>query len=249
MEITLNLLVAVTLYLFAALVLVLWRTQPRNVWRCNHQDLQVQYESPGPIQAQASVWTFEAWISKHCRDTITTKAASELFKNIHDQDLRDHKCSVVFTAHNYCQGTLALGRYGNWQFLVNRRINEMALLRRKCIDDTIRDMEEDIAAANACGEEGMVEESDTDGRPYLQSVIKETLWLRAAIPLLLPSHARDQLFGVSHTQREIFVNVPAIGRDPESWEDALTLGIQARKISRLKSSLQGEFWVDEDEFA
>ncbi|XVF76291.1 hypothetical protein PTKIN_Ptkin13bG0254600 [Pterospermum kingtungense] len=95
----------------------------------------------------------------------SAKAASKLFNN-HDQDFCDRKCPVALTAHNYGQGAISLGRYGNYwrlarricstEFLVNRRINEMAPLRRKCIDDMMRYMEEDVAAAHARGEEGKV---------------------------------------------------------------------------------------------
>ncbi|KAE8690056.1 Cytochrome P450 76A1 [Hibiscus syriacus] len=93
-------------------------------------------------------------------------AASELFKN-HDHDFCDRKCPIVLTAHNYCQGTLAFGRYDkSWSkfrricsmgLSANRQTNEMARLRQKCIDDMVRYIQEDAAAAaRERGEEGKV---------------------------------------------------------------------------------------------
>lgn len=92
-------------------------------------------------------------------------AASEFFKK-HDHDFCDRKCPTVLTAHNYYQGTIAFGRYDkHWrmrrricstELLMSRQTNEVARLRRKCIDDMIRYIEEDTAAAQERGEEGKV---------------------------------------------------------------------------------------------
>lgn len=179
MEITSsNLLVSVILCLFAALFLVLWRRRQRNVLKLQppgppgwpvignildlgtvpHQTLYKFRLKYGPVLG----------LKLGSVNTVviqSAKAASELFKK-HDQDFCDRKCPHSLTAHNYSQGTIALGRYGNYwrlvrricsmEFLVNRRINEMAPLRRKCIDDMTGYMEEDVAAAQARGEEGKV---------------------------------------------------------------------------------------------
>ncbi|KAB2013431.1 hypothetical protein ES319_D09G156000v1 [Gossypium barbadense] len=92
-------------------------------------------------------------------------AASEFFKK-HDHDFCDRKCPTVLTAHNYYQETIAFGRYGkHWRMRrricstelpMNQQTNEVARLRRKCIDDMIRYIEEDAAAAQERGEEGKV---------------------------------------------------------------------------------------------
>ncbi|XWS66757.1 hypothetical protein CRYUN_Cryun05aG0227800 [Craigia yunnanensis] len=157
MGITCNLLVSVIIFLFAALVLVLRRRQLGNALKLQppgppgwpifgnifylgtmpHQTLYKLKPKYGPVLS-LKLGSVNTVVIK------SAKAASELFKN-HDQDFFDRQCPVVLTAHNYCRGTLALGRYGKYwrmlrricsmELLVNRRINEMAVLRRKCIDD------------------------------------------------------------------------------------------------------------------
>ncbi|EEF33756.1 iridoid oxidase [Ricinus communis] len=93
----------------------------------------------------------------------SAKAAEELFKH-HDISFCDRKVPQSFTARNYCKAALALGRYdSHWRFhrrfvtlelMTNKRINETAVLRQKCIDKMIRYIDEDASAARARGESG-----------------------------------------------------------------------------------------------
>ncbi|PSS34908.1 Cytochrome P450 76A2 like [Actinidia chinensis var. chinensis] len=96
----------------------------------------------------------------------SAKAAEELFKN-HDPTFCDRKCPDALTSWSYNQGSLAIGNYGQYwrilrrlcsaELLVSKRVNETVALRRKCIDNMTRWIEEDSMASRACGGSGEVE--------------------------------------------------------------------------------------------
>ncbi|KAL5809387.1 hypothetical protein ACOSQ3_030078 [Xanthoceras sorbifolium] len=83
----------------------------------------------------------------------SAKAATEFFKH-HDHIFSDRKYLVSLTAHNYYQGSLAMGRYGVYwrilrricstELLASKRINETVSIREECIDNMIRHIEEDV---------------------------------------------------------------------------------------------------------
>ncbi|KAJ9174831.1 hypothetical protein P3X46_013432 [Hevea brasiliensis] len=91
----------------------------------------------------------------------SAKAAAELFKN-HDASFCDRKCLDVLTSHNFRDGSLAVGQFSPYwrmlrrlcsiEMMTNKRINETASMRRKCIDQMIRSIEDNAVAANARGE-------------------------------------------------------------------------------------------------
>ncbi|GFY82699.1 cytochrome P450, family 76, subfamily C, polypeptide 6 [Actinidia rufa] len=95
----------------------------------------------------------------------SAKAAAELFKN-HDLPFSDRKVPVSFTALDYNQGALSLNNYGPYwrtlrrlystQLMVNKRINDTAALRQKCVDNMIKWIEEDARGSLARGGSGEV---------------------------------------------------------------------------------------------
>ncbi|XP_020203433.1 geraniol 8-hydroxylase [Cajanus cajan] len=79
-----------------------------------------------------------------------------------------------------------------------------------------RELEQSIGIGNP------IEESDVTRLPYLCAIIKETLRLHPAAPLLLPRKGNIdvEINGYTIPQgAQIFINVWAIGRDPSIWDN------------------------------
>ena len=74
------------------------------------------------------------------------------------------------------------------------------------------------------GKDNIVEESHIDKLPYLHAVMKETLRLHPALPLLVP-HCPSETCNVGGYTipkgSRIFVNLWAIQRDPSIWKNPL----------------------------
>lgn len=90
----------------------------------------------------------------------SAKAAEQLFKH-NDLQFCDRKVPDSLTAHDYYKGSMVFGRYGAYwrlirrlcttEVMVNKRVNDTADLRRKCVDNMIKLIEEE-----SNGEKGVI---------------------------------------------------------------------------------------------
>lgn len=88
--------------------------------------------------------------------------------------------------------------------------------------DAMRKVKDELI--NIVGKGNMFEEKHIDDLPYLQAVVKETLRLHPPIPFLVPRKAIEATTFMGHhvpKDTQLFVNVWAIGRDPDCYEDPL----------------------------
>ncbi|XP_039061722.1 cytochrome P450 93A3-like [Hibiscus syriacus] len=76
---------------------------------------------------------------------------------------------------------------------------------------------------SSIGRNRMLEESDIANLPYLQAIVKETLRLHPSGPLVVRESTEDCTIGGYDIpkQTRLFVNLWALGRDIEHWENPL----------------------------
>lgn len=92
---------------------------------------------------------------------LSAQAATEFFKNV-DLSFANRNITETMRVHDYYQGSLALAPYGAFwrvlrriitvEMLVNKRLNETAPIRRKCVDQMLTWIEEE---ARRKGERGL----------------------------------------------------------------------------------------------
>ncbi|XP_065855057.1 cytochrome P450 76A1-like [Euphorbia lathyris] len=83
---------------------------------------------------------------------LSAKAAAEFFKN-HDISFAERTITETMRVHGYNQGSLALAPYGSYwrvlrklvtvDMLVTKKITDTTYIRRKCVDDMLRWIEEE----------------------------------------------------------------------------------------------------------
>ncbi|XP_039129012.1 flavonoid 3',5'-hydroxylase-like [Dioscorea cayenensis subsp. rotundata] len=74
------------------------------------------------------------------------------------------------------------------------------------------------------GQERILQEDDVSNLPYLQAVCKEALRLHASTPLSIPHYSFESCEVEGYhipTDTRLLINIWAIGRDPDIWENPL----------------------------
>ncbi|XP_074381335.1 cytochrome P450 93A3-like [Apium graveolens] len=96
------------------------------------------------------------------------------------------------------------------------------------------------------GKSRLVEESDIMNLPYLQAIVKEALRLHPPNPLL-PKKAKEGCTIGNYyipAETKIFVNVWALGRDPNYWENALEFNPERFIMTGSENEWTGKGQVD-----
>ena len=87
--------------------------------------------------------------------------------------------------------------------------------------DTMKKAIEEIH--QVVGESRLIQESDVPNLPYLQAIVKETLRLHPAAPLI-PRKSTEHCIVAGYdipANTHIYINVWALHRDPNHWENPL----------------------------
>nr|GLL36368.1 cytochrome P450 76A1-like [Ipomoea trifida] len=115
-----------------------------------HQTIAAMRNTYGPV-----VWLRIGSVSTLAIQSA--KAAAELFKN-HDVPFVGRNIVDVLLSHDYNKGSLVFAQYGSyWRVLrricsvemfVHKKVNETAAVRRKCVDDLLRWVENEAAAGS-----------------------------------------------------------------------------------------------------
>jgi len=95
------------------------------------------------------------------------------------------------------------------------------------------------------GENDIITESNITELPYLAACVKETLRIHPPTPFLIPRRAPETCEIMNYTipkNSKLFVNVYAIGRDSNIWEDALSFRPERFLDSKV------DFWGQDFEF-
>ncbi|KAK4481810.1 hypothetical protein RD792_012721 [Penstemon davidsonii] len=108
-----------------------------------------------------------------------------------------------------------------------------------CNPDLLRKLKDEMD--QVIGNSRKVEEGDLNNLPYLQAVVKETMRLHPSLPFLLPRNAMEDTKFMGYLipkNTMVLVNVWAIHRDPDSWDDPLSF--KPERFINLKIDSKGQ---------
>ncbi|PIA38198.1 hypothetical protein AQUCO_02800100v1, partial [Aquilegia coerulea] len=176
------------------------------IWLCRHLDLQgIMKRSKNVDQKLDANEKVEGGRLKHLLDILLDVAENN---NAEFKLTRENIKAVILDL--FVAGTDTSAKTMEWA--LTELINHPHIFQkaREEIDSVV-------------GKNRLVEESDIPNLPYLQAIVKETLRLHPAGPLLARRASEDCKVGEYDIPKNtrLLVNVWAIGRDAKHWENPL----------------------------
>ncbi|CAI0386884.1 unnamed protein product, partial [Linum tenue] len=190
------------------------------VWFCKRLDLQGFGKRLEDLRERFDSM-MERIIEEHVEARMNKKKKTTVVKDLLDVLLdikEDQDSEIKLTRENikafiwdiFAAGTESSAITTEWAMAELINHPEILNRARKEIDSVV-------------GKSRLVQESDIPNLPYLQAIVKETMRLHPAAPLIMRESSRDcEIQGYKIPARtRLFVNVWAIGRDPNHWDEPL----------------------------
>ncbi|KAA0032725.1 cytochrome P450 CYP82D47-like [Cucumis melo var. makuwa] len=161
---------------------------------------------------------FDKWIQDHKNNLGEVKMEEHDFMDVMLSNVRDDGQLSKYDAHTVTKATcLSLILAGSdtttvtMIWALSLLLNNQEVLKRAQLE-----LDERV------GRQRQVKESDVKNLLYLQAIVKETLRLYPAAPILVPHESVDDCVVAGYhipVGTRLIVNVQKLQRDPQIWED------------------------------
>ncbi|PKI47395.1 hypothetical protein CRG98_032230 [Punica granatum] len=217
------------------------------IWFCKNIDLQGLGKRLRDVQARLDAM-MEEILKEHeetrkkqvsaCGPEATTRDIVDILLDFVEDERAKQRLSregvKAFILEMFTTGTGTSA--GVIQWALAELINHPAVLQR---------LQNEIDSVVGTGR--LVEESDIPSLPYLQAIVKETLRLHPSGPLFTRESTEECTVGGYHipANTRLIINVWAIGKDPNYWEEPLEFRPERFMLGEGKSSevdVRGQYY-------